>query len=127
MGVGAGSDPTTGGGGTAPRRPNSQAAPPDSSAGAPDGGGSCGTVKENRLTTGRVFERADSPIRAATAGQRSAAGGGSSSARAFVTTRRSSSSVVRQASHEARGPSNAGRSGPVTSPSRQSQGRSVHW
>src|SRR5205809_607867 len=88
---------------------------------------SCGTVKENRLTTGRCFDRADSPIRAATAGQRSAAGGRSSSARAFVTTRRSSSSVVRQASHEGRCASSAVRSGPASSPSTYSESRSVHW
>src|SRR2546426_2866792 len=69
MSVGARSDTTTGEVGTVPRRPNSHAAPPDSSASATDAAASCGTVKENRLTTGRVFERADSPIRAATAGQ----------------------------------------------------------
>src|SRR5712664_4051518 len=127
MSVGARSDTTAGGVSTVRRPPNSHAAPPDSSASATDAAASCGIVKENRLTTDRVFDRADSPIRAATAGQRSAAGGRSSNARAFVTTRRSSSSVVRQASHEARCASNAVRSGLVSSPSRYSESRSVHW
>src|SRR3989449_3044854 len=61
------------------------------------------------------------------AGQRSTVGGRSSSARALVTTRRSSSSVLRPASHEGTCASSAVRSEPVSSPSRYSESRSVHW
>src|SRR6266850_1523410 len=125
--AGARSGTRTGGVGTVPRRPISLAAPPDSSASTTDAAASCGTVKEKRLTTARAFDRADSPIRAATAGQRSAVGGRSSSARALVTTRRSSSSVVRHPSHEATCASSAVRSGPASSSSRYSESRSVHW
>src|SRR5947208_11591933 len=123
--AGAGPEVTTGGVGTLPRRTISHAAPPDSSASTTDAAASWGTVKEKRLTTGRA--RDDSPIRAATAGQRSALGGRSSSARALVTKRRSSSSVVRHPWHPARCASSAVRSDGASSSSRYSESRSVHW